>query len=158
MATFIEYCDEAIKVLKQAKIDNNKLAMWDWITNIKTELQHDCGTAACVCGYMAIGRGYTGKAESETPLNNPETIYKDWAKSEKEVLDDIYLTDAMTDSSADTRLWQADASEVFTEEELTHPFLNSDNEDENGFEDFEHAISFIQLCKSKFIEAQTNAK
>lgn len=155
MSKAIKLLDEAITVLETAKQnENNKLMMDFWVDDPGNaevgDDKHFCGTAACVCGYMAIERTIKQHLKG-TPLK---------ILSYNEVACDISVDFAMFlpedvgraiwKADQEDRYWFAERSEFFTEEELKHPHLTVNNSS------LTNALDFVKLVKSKIEEGESD--
>lgn len=129
----INLIDEAIEALENAsKRENAVLYMSHYIWE-----NNECDTAACICGYMALERGY-GEFEARE-------IAIDFNIKCDEIFNNKYLSRSIYDGSPHIREAYAIQSKLFTEEELQHPHLTT----ESSIED---AISYLKLCREKVIE------
>lgn len=145
--------NQAIGVLKkvEASSGDNTINMDAWLTDegdttVKNGQKHFCGTAACICGYMALDE------TRPPPKRSDEVAYEDWfdeiVKNSKELskgfnaLLGLDLGKSVWHSDHRDRGIYAEWSNFFSEEELKHPHLN-------GQSSLADAISYLQLIQTK---------
>jgi len=153
--TAMNTLDNLIQTMFDAKASSNELNMQTWITtspgaaarlNKLTGPGSECGTDACICGFVAIqaNEEELGQVQDKVPLSRA-------AVAIATNLDEVFgnaLANSIYASGARNRYSNAVTSGYFTDEELTHKFLG--NYDSYGDEiepSFDCAIDYMQMVR-----------
>jgi len=141
MNTKEEILDYIIAVLEVADGSEleNELVMDDWVTSSPEtveNLEHFCGYAACICGYLALDFA-KGDATILEIKEESEHINEAMTK----VLGGA-LTDSIVGTCAYDRWESAADTRLFSIEEMEHPHLTSESS-------LACAISYLKLIRSK---------
>lgn len=147
-AKAIELLDEVVDTLTLALTNQaNKLTMASWVgrhpTGEETIQTNMCGTAACVCGYVAINRDVVPKNASR--LDYVVSITEESRRVSEQLRKTlgVRIGESIYDAFGEDRYWSADKSKFFTNEELEHPHLTNETT-------LTDALDFVKLIKSKF--------
>ena len=176
--TAMNTLDNLIQTMFDAKASSNELNMQTWITtspgaaarlNKLTGPGSECGTDACICGFVAIQANeeelgqvkdkVQDKVQDKLPANvRDKVLLSRAAVAIATNLDEVFgnaLANSIYASGARNRYSNAVTSGYFTDEELTHKFLG--NYDSYGDEiepSFNCAISYMQMVKQIIGEIQ----
>jgi hypothetical protein len=131
----LDYIIAVLEVADASELDN-KLVMDDWITTSPETVEHFCGYAACICGYLALDFA-KGDATILEIKGESEHINEAMTK----VLGGA-LTDSIVGTCAYDRWESAADTRLFSIEEMEHPHLT-------GESSLGCAISYLKLIKSK---------
>lgn len=140
----IKVLDEYINILESALAGrDNRLSMYVWVAKGgEVDDGSRCGTVACVCGHVAVYKGY---GKYDWGLHNMETLLSRIAMDEAERLEQTLgyeLAKSIYDDDACCRRRLAGRTELFSETELKHPHLIT----ESSLQD---AISYLELIRTK---------
>lgn len=132
--------DKAIVALQWAmKGEENTLYMFSYIEDrgdlVEGKEIHTCGTAACICGYMAL------KDKVLSGNSSVFDIAEEYAAQFDQVLGG-YLGKSIWYESEGDRVYYAEEAELFSPEELKHPHLTTKST-------LQDALSYLELVRGK---------
>jgi hypothetical protein len=141
----LDYLIETLGISQEGS--NNKLHLDNWIKRPSKDAEvagfHPCGTAACICGYVAIRQqmeygNYLAQDKNSNLIDEASYVAEDL-----ESILGVYLAESVYGDRAEIRKAGAIHEGNFTKKQLDHPHLNSESS-------FTHAISYLEMIRDNY--------